>query len=139
MCGAARTVRTTQQQQRGANEPLSDVQGRYEAITGRGRIALVSGEAGGKTSFVERFIETRGKTVRILYGNWDLLFTPTPLGPLYDIARQIGVKPSAQLESMRCAPYFALAHGQRGLVLSSLGALAGGSAGSPSRAPPKPA
>ena len=56
---------------------------------GRGCMALVSGEAGiGKTSFVEHFAaQTRGALV--LKGNCDALFTPLPLAPLYDIARQL--------------------------------------------------
>ena len=82
-----------------------------QAIAGRGRVVLVSGEAGiGKSSLVEHFIQTHGQTVRILKGNCDALFTPTPLGPLYDIARQIGGKLSAQLESnaSRAAIFFTL-------------------------------
>ena len=71
-----------------------------EAVAGRGRIALVSGEAGiGKTSFVDRFIATRGQTMRVLKGHCDALFTPSPLGPLYDIARQTGGRLLAQLDS----------------------------------------
>jgi len=77
------------------------------AMTGRGRVALVSGEAGiGKTSFVEQFIATRANDVRVLRGHCDALFTPTPLGPLYDIAGQTCGKLSAQLE--RTAPRAAL-------------------------------
>ena len=69
------------------------------AMMGRGRVALVSGEAGiGKTSFVEHVIATWSHGVRVLRGNCDALFTPTPLGPLYDIARQTGGRLSAQLE-----------------------------------------
>src|SRR3954466_9835404 len=70
------------------------------AIAGQGRIALVSGEAGiGKTSFVDRFVATSGAAMRILKGNCDALFTPSPLGPLYDIARQTGGRLLAQLEN----------------------------------------
>lgn len=71
-----------------------------EAVGGKGRIALVSGEAGiGKTSFVEHFLATRGRTTRVLKGHCDALFTPSPLGPLYDIARQTDGGLLAQLES----------------------------------------
>jgi DNA-binding CsgD family transcriptional regulator/tetratricopeptide (TPR) repeat protein len=73
---------------------------RDDAVAGQGRIALVSGEAGiGKTSLVDRFVATNGKTTRILKGHCDALFTPSPLGPLYDIARQTGGRLLAQLES----------------------------------------
>src|SRR5215213_9670162 len=59
------------------------------ATAGDGRLVLVSGEAGiGKTSLVERFAEAHKKQTRVLWGACDALFTPRPLGPLYDIAQQ---------------------------------------------------
>jgi DNA-binding CsgD family transcriptional regulator/tetratricopeptide (TPR) repeat protein len=59
------------------------------ARAGQGRMALVSGEAGiGKTSFVEHFA-AQARGVLVLKGNCDALFTPAPLAPLYDIARQL--------------------------------------------------
>lgn len=58
---------------------------------GQGCFALVSGEAGiGKTSFVEHFVATQVRSARVLKGNCDALFTPSPLAPLHDIARQFG-------------------------------------------------
>lgn len=73
---------------------------RREVIAGQGRIALISGEAGiGKTSLVDRFLATSGHAMRILKGNCDALFTPSPLGPLYDIAPQLGRRLLALLES----------------------------------------
>jgi DNA-binding CsgD family transcriptional regulator/tetratricopeptide (TPR) repeat protein len=56
----------------------------------RGRLVLVSGEAGvGKTALLSRFCaEARG--VRVLWGACDALFTPRPLGPLLDIVRDTG-------------------------------------------------
>jgi DNA-binding CsgD family transcriptional regulator/tetratricopeptide (TPR) repeat protein len=52
-----------------------------------GCVALVHGEAGiGKTALLQEFSkEQRG---RVLWGACDALFTPRPLGPLHDIARQ---------------------------------------------------
>jgi hypothetical protein len=71
-----------------------------EAAAGQGRVALIAGEAGiGKTTFISRFLSLRGKNARVLIGNCDSLFTPSPLGPLYDIARNLGGRLLAQLES----------------------------------------
>src|SRR5947207_3096083 len=56
---------------------------------GGGRFVLISGEAGiGKTSLVERFAKEHEKGASVLWGACDALFTPRPLGPLYDIAHQ---------------------------------------------------
>lgn len=64
-----------------------------EAGGGEGRIALLSGEAGiGKTSLVQRFLATLGPRVHVLKGGCDALFTPAPLAPLHDMARQTGGK-----------------------------------------------
>ena len=64
-----------------------------DTITDHGRIAVIKGEAGiGKTSLVERFLaqtqERRRDSVRSLWAACEALFTPRPLGPLYDIAQQ---------------------------------------------------
>ena len=75
-----------------------------QASAGQGHIVLVSGEAGiGKTTFIEHFTATGTGKACVLTGHCDPLSTPTPLGPLYDIARQVarhnGGKLLAQLES----------------------------------------
>jgi DNA-binding CsgD family transcriptional regulator/tetratricopeptide (TPR) repeat protein len=62
------------------------------AAAGHGCAVLVSGEAGiGKTLLVERFVarvQARDSRTRTLWGACDALFTPRPLGPLLDMARQ---------------------------------------------------
>ena len=58
-----------------------------EVRHGNGRIVLVSGEAGiGKTSLVLSFLEKHRHKSKVYWGACDPLFTPRPLGPLYDIA-----------------------------------------------------
>jgi DNA-binding CsgD family transcriptional regulator/tetratricopeptide (TPR) repeat protein len=57
----------------------------------RGRLVLVSGEAGvGKTALVRRFCDDHAGSARVLWGNCEALFTPRPLGPLFDIAESTG-------------------------------------------------
>jgi len=60
-----------------------------EVTASHGRVVLISGEAGiGKTAVVEQFIHHKTRPQRVLWGTCDALFTPRPLGPLHDMARQ---------------------------------------------------
>ena len=53
-----------------------------------GCLALVAGEAGiGKTVLLQEFSHLQ-RDARVLWGACDALFTPRPLAPLHDIARQ---------------------------------------------------
>ena len=65
----------------------------------RGRVALLSGEAGvGKTELIRTFAE-RAPAARVLLAACDALFTPRPLGPLLDIASITGGELDAKIES----------------------------------------
>ena len=61
-----------------------------EAALGEGYCFFIMGEAGiGKTSLVKAFLKkTEGESVQYV-GACDSLFTPRPLGPLYDLALQM--------------------------------------------------
>jgi predicted ATPase len=62
-----------------------------EARAGRGRLALVGGEAGvGKTALVDEFALRHRQDARVLRGACDPLTTPRPLGPLADVAPALG-------------------------------------------------
>ena len=64
---------------------LHDVEG------GRGRLALISGKAGsGKSALLRQFCETFAAVTPALWGMCDPLSAPRSLGPLLDIAPQLG-------------------------------------------------
>ena len=70
-------------------ESLAKLGAWFSGVTERsGCVALVYGEAGvGKTTLLQEFAR-RQPTMCILWGACDALFTPRPLAPLHDIARQ---------------------------------------------------
>ena len=58
------------------------------AVTGRGRVALISGGAGmGKTSVVRTFLAGLDTGVGVLEGACDDLLTPRPFVPVHDVIR----------------------------------------------------
>jgi DNA-binding winged helix-turn-helix (wHTH) protein/tetratricopeptide (TPR) repeat protein len=59
------------------------------ALNGRGGVCLVYGEAGiGKSSLCNAFLADQ-PGVRVLRGGCEALFSPRPLGPLYDFASHL--------------------------------------------------
>jgi predicted ATPase len=61
-----------------------------EAAAGEGRVVLVAGEAGvGKSSLLEELVRTQADAT-VLWGACDGMFTPRPLAPVHDIARELG-------------------------------------------------
>ena len=60
-----------------------------QARSGEGRLVLLEGEAGvGKSTLLEQFTHDLPDS-RLLSGACDGMFTPRPLGPLFDIAQQV--------------------------------------------------
>ena len=61
-----------------------------EARLGAGRLVLIAGEAGvGKSTLIEQF-EDELPDAHFSWGACDGLFIPRPLGPLFDLAGQLG-------------------------------------------------
>ncbi|HEX7052777.1 MAG TPA: AAA family ATPase [Burkholderiales bacterium] len=62
-----------------------------DAHEARGRTVVIGGEAGiGKTALLEAFTRGHAGEARVLWGACEALATPRPLGPLSDIAAQLG-------------------------------------------------
>ena len=93
-----------------------------QAAAGRGRLVLVSGEAGGgKSTLVRRFCEVLPNGTTVVWGGCDPLTTPRPLGPFVEIAEHAGVvagvlDPWSAAHDV-VAGLLELAHGRRPFVV----------------------
>ena len=77
----------------------------HHAVAGRGGVVLVAGEAGiGKTVLLRAFVERVRATAQPLWGMCDSLSTPRPLGPLRDVADELGA-PVSDLLHGTAAPH----------------------------------
>ena len=74
-------------------EFLTALEKMFEEIQlNEGHCVLISGEAGiGKTSVTKEFTRDKKRKSKVFTGTCDALFTPRPLGPLYDILLQMKV------------------------------------------------
>lgn len=82
------------------DKQLQLILSRVEATRhGGGSVILLGGEAGmGKTSLLETVRNDRPQDCEIAWGGCDALFTPRPLGPLFDMARFFGNEITALLD-----------------------------------------
>jgi DNA-binding NarL/FixJ family response regulator len=82
-----RAGRVTLLERKTALDALAELAG--QARSGEGRLVLLEGEAGvGKSALLEQFTHDL-PGARLLSGGCDGMFTPRPLGPLFDIAQQV--------------------------------------------------
>jgi DNA-binding CsgD family transcriptional regulator len=74
------------------------------ARAGTGGMVIVNGESGaGKSSLVHAFTQDQAGQTPVLWGACDPLATPRPLGPLHDVADQLGEPSRALLTEGRKA------------------------------------
>jgi DNA-binding CsgD family transcriptional regulator len=60
------------------------------ARAGSGSVVLVGGEAGvGKTSVIRAFTARHESDTRVVWGACEALFTPRPLGPVFDVVQRL--------------------------------------------------
>lgn len=88
-------------------DQLSGLERMLDSVSssGRGQTALVYGEGGiGKTALIHSFCDRVGDRAPVLWGKCDELFTPRPLGPLFEIAETLD-GPLREVLRGRATPY----------------------------------
>ena len=73
-------------------QPIAELEALLAAAAqGEGRIGIVGGEAGiGKTSLLHEIKRRAGNRMDVSWGGCEALFTPRALGPLCDMAADLG-------------------------------------------------
>ena len=80
-----------------------------EVLAGRGRLVFLGGEGGaGKTSVGFEFARRLGQRARFLVGHCEGGSTPRALGPLFDMAEELGVRAELDVSDVRRASLFPL-------------------------------
>ena len=84
------------------DRPLAELSSAVDrSLENSGGVIAVTGEAGiGKTSLLDELVQRVAHRVRILRAGCEALFTPRPLGPLHDIAPDLGIDPDAPRERL---------------------------------------
>jgi DNA-binding CsgD family transcriptional regulator len=82
------------------DEPLAALKQALELTQHHGTLVAISGEAGiGKSSLLEAFARSENEGAEFLWGRCDALKTPSPLGPLFDIAAGLGSNTAQRLHA----------------------------------------
>ena len=82
------------------DEPLAALKQALELTQHHGNLVAISGEAGiGKSSLLEAFARNEDGGAEFLWGRCDALKTPSPLGPLIDIAGSVGSNTTERLRA----------------------------------------
>jgi DNA-binding CsgD family transcriptional regulator/tetratricopeptide (TPR) repeat protein len=82
------------------DEPLAALKQALELTRHHGSLVAISGEAGiGKSSLLEAFARNERECAEFLWGTCDALKTPSPLGPLMDIAAALGSNTAQHLRA----------------------------------------
>src|SRR5215212_10959081 len=72
-----------------------------DALRDKGAAVAIVGEAGiGKTSLLDELARQVAGRIRVIWAGCEALFTPRPLGPLHDIAPELGIDPDGPRERL---------------------------------------